>query len=348
METTNVNKIGIKPQSITPQASVMGYIGSYFFSFVIKTATELGVFKGLQQGKKTNDALATHLELDSVSLRRLLRALVAMDLLKVDASGNYEVTAYGATLQPGETPQSIESIANYLLGDFIIEPMMNLGYSIRTGRPAFDNSAWFEAGKINIEQQQVVNRAMEVYSKVSLPTILNSYSFDEFDVIVDVAGGLGQILAGILEANVNSRGILYDLPTTIERAKEYIESVDMTERCELIGGDMFETIPAGGNLYIISKALNDWNDEHVLSALSNIRSAMLNDSKLIIIEMLVDDAHPTKEEVIRDLLFLAVTPGGGVRTQSEFEVLIHRSGLQITRVIPTSDQFCIIECERKQ
>lgn len=243
--------------------------------------------------------------------------------------------------------QSIEPIANYLLGDFIIEPMMNLGHSIRTGRPSFDNSAWFEAGKINVEQQQVVNRAMEVYSKVSLPTILNSYSFAEFDVIVDVAGGLGQILTGILKNHINSRGILYDLPSTIERAKEYIDSVDMTDRCVLIGGDMFESVPTSGDLYIISKALNDWDDEHVLSALSNIRSAMSSDSKLIIIEMLVDDEHPTKEEVIRDLLFLAVTPGGGVRTQSEFEVLIQRSGLQVTRVIPTPDQFCIIECQRE-
>lgn len=331
--------------AVPPQAVVLGSISGYFGSFVIKTAVELGVFRALKEGINTNEELAAYLELDPNALRRFLRALVSMELLTVNESGQYKATAYGATLQPGPTPQSIEPLVDYILGDFIIEPMMKLGASIRTGKPSFDNSSWYKSEEINAEQQQIVNRAMEVYSKVSLPAILKSYSFSEYNVIVDVAGGLGQILAGILQFNPNSKGILYDLPSTIERAREYIESTDVAERCELVGGDMFKSIPTGGNLYIISKALNDWDDEHVWTTLKNIRSAMAVDSKLIIIEMLVDDCNPTQEETIRDLLFLAVTPGGGVRTKAEFAALIKKADLEVNQIIPASDKFCIIECQ---
>ncbi|WP_426448184.1 methyltransferase [Paenibacillus sp. S-38] len=348
METSNVKEVEKNERGgIPPQAVVMGSISGYFFSFVIKTAVDLGVFKALKEGVATKEALSAYLEVDAKSLHRLMRALVSMELVTLNASGQYAVTVLGQTLQPGPTPQSIEPLAEYMLSDFIVEAMAKLKNSIRTGQPSFDNSAWYQAGKVDTEQQQIVNRAMEVYSKVSLPAILTSYSFETFHVIVDVAGGLGHILTGILRTNPQAKGVLYDLPTTIERAQNYIESVGMTERCELIPGDMFKSIPAGGDLYIISKALNDWDDAHVLRTLTNIREAMSGESKLIIIEMLVDDTHPTQEESIRDLFFLAITPGGGVRTRSEFTQLIEQAGMNISRIIPASDQFCIIECEPK-
>ncbi|MFF2910657.1 methyltransferase [Paenibacillus sp. NPDC057934] len=345
MENVKEKEASLNP-GIPPQAVVMGSISGFFGSFVIKTAVDVGIFKALKNGIATNEALSDALGLDSKSLFRLMRALISMELVSLLPSGEYSSTVLGQTLEPGPTPQSIEPIAEYLLSDFIVEAMAKLKGSIQTGKPSFDNSAWFMEGEVNIEQQQIVNRAMEVYSKVSLPAILRNYSFEPFDVIVDVAGGLGQILAGILHTNPKAKGVLYDLPTTVEKAKGYMESVGLSERCELIAGDMFKSIPAGGDLYIISKALNDWDDEHVLSTLRNVCTVMSENSKLMIIEMLIDDQQPAADEAIRDLFFLAITPGGRIRTKQEFTRLIEQSGMKVSRIIPASDQFCMIECER--
>ncbi len=226
-------------------------------------------------------------------------------------------------------------------------PMTEMSYSIRTGRPSFDKimgRGWYENTKDDDGVLSIMDNAMKTYSTISLPDILDAYSFTEHNVIVDIAGGMGQMLAGILDSNKRAKGILFDTPETIERAKDYIKSIGFTERCQLIPGDMFKEVPTGGDLYVISKALNDWDDEHVSCVLRNVKKSMGKDSKLILVEQLANGEVPSPEEVVRDLIFLVCTPGGYVRTKAEFNKLIDKSGLKTSRVMTTKSGFSIIEC----
>ena len=330
-----------------PQKMVMQILSGLIFSMAIKSALELGVFHALSGGSCTLDKMAVSLKVNSSALKRLLRALCSIGILYEDRPNHYNVTPLGATLQVGPTPESLEPIARYLLSESIILPMFEMNYSIRTGKPSFDKimgRGWYESSNENYEGLSIMDKAMEAYSKISLPDILDAYPFTECNVVVDIAGGMGHMLAGILDLNKTAKGILFDTPETIKRAKDYIKSIGLAKKCQLIPGDMFEKVPSGGDLYVISKALNDWDDEHVICVLGNVRTAMGKSSKVILIEQLADEEVASPEEAIRNLIFLVCTPGGYVRTQAEFTKLIDKAGLKTSRVITTKSGFSVIEC----
>ncbi|MEC0599327.1 methyltransferase [Bacillus spizizenii] len=333
-----------------PQAVVMQMVSGLGFSMAVKTAVDLGVFSALKDGRASVETLAESLKLNPSALSRLLRALESVGLVVQEEDCYFDVTEYGATLIPGKTPKSIKPLVDYLLHETVVQSMFKMDYSIRTGKSSFEEiygEKWYENDQLDKEYLKTMNKAMEIYSKMSLPALLASYSFEPYDVIVDVAGGMGQLLTGILSSAPESKGILFDLPKTIESAKEYLASAEVSERCNFIGGSMFDEIPSGGSLYVISKVLNDWDDEHVVSILRNISNVMSDNAKLIIIENVPDAGRLSPEEAFRDLLFLVCSAGGRVRKKKDFENLIAKVGLTLKNVIQTPSKFSIIECEKK-
>ncbi len=338
------NQKEVKP---SPQAMMMRMLGGTTFPLVIKCALKLGVLRVINEGITSDEEIAKHLDVNQEALHRLLRALVAMKLLDEPRPKNYVVTEFGATLLPGPTPQSIEPLALYLLDASMIIPMMNLSESVRTGKPSLEQDeelGWYGSYP---ERAMLMDNAMEVYSKISLPDLLAAYDFSQFNMIVDVAGGEGQLIAGILKTNPNVKGILFDIPETVKRASEYMKAEGLELRCETISGSMFDKIPSGEDLYILSKTLNNWNDKQALSILQNIEAAMSSNSKLIIVENIGTDNVLSIEEVFRDLIFLACSNGGKVRTELELRKLISEAGLELTRIISTSSLFPMMECKVK-
>ncbi|MGC4068681.1 MAG: methyltransferase [Polyangiaceae bacterium] len=139
------------------------------------------------------------------------------------------------------------------------------------------------------------------------------------------------------------RGVLFDLPATIDRAREYLGSRGLLERIELVGGDMFNAVPRGGELYVISKVLNDWSDERVVKILKNTAAAMTTKSRLIVVEDINSDDDVDLHSTLRDLFFLACS-GGEIRGIPELRRLIVDAGLKISRVVPVPGVFSIVEC----
>jgi hypothetical protein len=239
----------------------------------------------------------------------------------------------------------MEALANYLLDDSTLIPMMKLSESVRTGKPALKQDAesgWYHDYP---ERALLMDKAMAVYSSLSLPALLSCYDFSAFRVLMDIGGGVGQMLTNILTANPALNGIVFDIPETVKRASSHIQSQGLENRCQIIAGDMFTSIPAGADLYLLSKVLNNWDDRHALELLKNIRVAMPDKAKLIIVENLASTASPSMEEVFRDLMFLSCSNGGKVRSLAEFRELITDSGLECLQVIATPASFSIIECQ---
>lgn len=331
-----------------PQVAIMQLVSGVGFAFAIKTAVDLNLFSLLKDKGMSVSGLANSLDLKFSSVHRLLRALQAIGLLSKDEEDNYILTEYGKVLLPG-SPKSIYPMVKYMLHETVVQSMLKMDYSIKTGQPSFEmiyGNKYDEnnsEGKSNLE---VMDKAMKVYSRISLPSLLDAYDFQRFNQIVDVAGGMGQLVTGILKSTNIPKGVLFDLPDTIERAKNNVEDVEIFERCQLVSGDMFESVPEGGDLYIVSKVLNNWDDEHVVNILKNIERAMSNDGRVIIIENVPTEDKISPEEAFRDLLFLVCTNGGCVRSKDEFVELIKDSGLKLLNIIKTSSSYCIIECAK--
>lgn len=163
----------------------------------------------------------------------------------------------------------------------------------------------------------------------------------EFELIIDVGGGQGGLLAGILEAHPSLRGTLYDLPQVV-RDPAYLTAAGLMDRCEITGGDFFESLPKGGDVYILKRILHDWGDQRCLEILRRCREAMDEKARILVVDAVLpagDEPHPGK---VMDILMMALTEGRE-RTEQEFRELYERAGLELTKVIPTRSVLSIVE-----
>jgi hypothetical protein len=150
-------------------------------------------------------------------------------------------------------------------------------------------------------------------------------------MVVDVAGGRGRLLATILESNAHLRGTLFDLPHVVEDARQLVSDAGVADRCEFVGGNFFETVPEGGNAYVLRNIIHDWEDDQAVAILATCRRAMAGDARLILVERYVaDDPRETPLVHHADLEML-VNVGGLERTTDEYATLLARSGFRLAR-----------------
>ena len=325
----------------SPEAAMMKALGTMIFPLAVKAALALDILPVLEEGRHASaPALAAHLGIDAAALGRLLTALAAMGVLRRE-DDRYRLTPFGATLLPG--PGSMLPLARYLLDDSVLLPLAQLNTCVRSGQPSLPQdprAGWY--GQYP-ERARLMDGAMAVYSGLGLPALLEAYDFSPYATLTDVGGGVGHVLAGILARHPNVSGTLFDTPATTERALRYLAERGLQGRYAVAAGDMLKAVPAGARLYLLSKVLNNWDDEHCVRILRNIRVAMDQGARLIVIEGVVADANYAAEDAFRDLLLLACSHGGRLRTVEELRRLGEEAGLTILRVIPTSSAFSILE-----
>jgi O-methyltransferase len=170
-----------------------------------------------------------------------------------------------------------------------------------------------------------------------------AYDFDGATVI-DVGGGLGGLMASVLDFHTSARGILFDRPNVIERLAERHMEGSLAQRCTLVAGDFFVSVPDGGDIYILSDVVADWPQELAVQLLHNCYAAMAKDSRLLVIDELAQPDAPV--EFLLDDLQLALVFGGRVRALSEYEALFAEAGLRLQSVIPTWSSMSILEAIR--
>jgi O-methyltransferase domain len=207
--------------------------------------------------------------------------------------------------------------------------------TVKTGKPAFERvygEAFFEYLARNPVEGAIFNAGMTGFSNIDVPAILDAYDFSSLARIVDVAGGHGALLRGILERYQDSRGILCDLPSVTAGATELKRS-DVATRCELVAADFFESVPAGGDAYILKRILHDWNDDEAIHILKNCRHAIAAGGKVLVMEQAVKPSNQPDPAKWMDLNMLTLLTGRE-RTEAEFGDLYARAGFKLTRVVP--------------
>jgi hypothetical protein len=222
-------------------------------------------------------------------------------------------------------------------------PWSSLCETEKNGRPAFEaahGKQLFGYLAAHPSDAAIFNAAMTSISNLDIPTILGAYDFSGFSKVVDVGGGHGMLLRAILERYPTSRGVLCDLPMVIEGAAPIRDSA-VAVRCDFIATDFFESVPAGGDAYLMKRILHDWDDEQAVRILRNCRRAVAPGGKLLVMDSLVMPSNQPDPAKWIDLNMLVLLRGRE-RTEAEFEQLYRRAGLRVTRIVAAT-RISIVE-----
>jgi hypothetical protein len=166
---------------------------------------------------------------------------------------------------------------------------------------------------------------------------------NKIKTLVDIGGGQGAFLAAILQANPHLNGIVYDLPHVIEGAKSDLENLNLQNRCQAIGASFLESVPEGGDAYILKNTLTNRDDEHAIQILKNCYRAMPHGGKLLMVQSVIAPGNQPDLGKFTDLEMLLVTTRGRERSAAEFQQVLNAAGFQLARILPTQCPSSLIE-----
>jgi hypothetical protein len=169
-----------------------------------------------------------------------------------------------------------------------------------------------------------------------------AYPFPEHGLVVDVGGGHGALLAGVLTAYPSLSGAVFDLPHVVAGLDQALASSPARQRIRPVAGDMFQSVPSGGDVYLLKSVLHDWSDEDCESILRVCRAAMSPSSALLIVERLLAGPNKGADTKFSDLNMLVMT-GGRERSEDQFIRLLERSGLRHGRTLNTDSPWSVVE-----
>lgn len=338
-EQTAPNSQSAPPEIVLTQM-ITGSLGSQ----AVYVAAKLGIADLLTGGAKSTSELAAATETDAPSLYRVLRALAAQGIFTETQDRVFALTPTAELLR-SDSPRSLRDLAIFMGEDWHWQVWGRTLYSVRTGKAAWaevhgkEVFPYFEA---NPEAAKIFNRAMTSLSNLAIQAVVEGYDFSSLETIVDIAGGHGRLLTTILAANPSLRGVLFDLPHVIEGAKESVQGTTASARCEFAGGDFFASVPANADAYIMKHIIHDWDDERALKILTNIRSVMKSNGRVLLVESVITPANEADFGKLLDIEML-VSPGGKERTAEEYRELFAGAGLRLTRIVPTKSPYSVIE-----
>jgi len=331
-------------KEIPPPLQMLQLISGFWVSRCLYIAAKLGIPDLLKDGPKSADELANASGTHAPSLFRVLRALAAIDVLTQTGDRRFGNTPLSETLRT-DMPGSLRALTMTDLGEEHYPAWGELLHSIRTGEIAFDKAfgepVWEFFAK-HEENAKIFNDAMSGMTAQAEQALHAAYNFEGIDTIVDVGGGHGGLITSILKRNPNMRGILFDSPQVIEGAKLKIAESGVADRCAVVGGDFFQSVPEGADAIIMKWIIHDWNDEQSIAIMKTCHRALRENGKLILVEAVVppgDEMHFAK---FIDLNMLVMT-GGRERTEEEFRQLYEAAGFRLMRIVPTESPFSVIE-----
>ncbi|HLW71314.1 MAG TPA: methyltransferase [Candidatus Binataceae bacterium] len=335
----------------SPQQVIFEIALNYLVSRCLHVAAELGIADLLKDGPKSIEDLARVTGAHQPSLYRLLRTLAGHGVFAQESPGRFKLTPAAALLQTG-TPDSLLNAVR-MVGDMAGDgswwnAVGNLRADVLTGKPGFDREhgmGFFEYLAEHSDASTWFDRGLANFAAPENATVVAAYDFANFQRVVDVGGGQGGLLAEILKAHPSLTGTLYDLPQVV-RDPAFLKAFGLTDRCEIVGGNFFESLPRGGDAYLLKRILHDWGDQQCLDILRRCREAMSEKARILVLDAVLpagDEPHPGK---VLDILLMLLSEGRE-RTEQEFRELFERAGLELTKVIPTQSVLSIVEGRRR-
>ncbi len=310
----------------------------------IYCAARLKLADYLSAGVDGIECLSTASNTHPVALRRLMRALCSLGIVTEREPDRFALTELGQTLR-SEDPSGVHPWAVMLGAPFVWRPWGRLLETIQTGETAFARifgRTFEEMMALCPEDAEIYNSAMNAGTTNAVSTIVHAYDFSPCELVVDVGGGRGALLQGILEANDRVRGVLFDLPEVVLTAASLRESA-VADRCQIVGGSYFDSLPSHADAYVLKGILHSQSDNDAIKILQNIRQVMRDSGRVVIIDTVLQPLNePSPQKAMMDLMMLTLVPGHE-RTEAEFASLFQQAGMRLSRVIDTTCGNSIVE-----
>ena len=326
-----------------PPAQMIQLLGGFRISQALYAAAVLGVADHLVAGPAPAEVLAERTGTHAPSLRRLLRTLAGAGVFTEPGPGVFALTPLGRTLTSSQ-PGSMRDVAIMFM-ETHYAPFAELTHTIRTGQPAaeqFYGQPFFSWLSRHPEQAERFTGAMANLTGGFKTAAIASLPLDDAHTIVDVGGADGTVLAAILAAHPHLRGVLFDLPHVITDARQALARHGVEDRADCVGGDFFESVPAGGDAYLLSLVLHDWPEQRARQILANVAAAGGSGARLLVLEFVVPPGDGPHLSKISDLNMLAMM-GGQERTETEWHAFLTAADFTGIEIHPTSTPFSVIQ-----
>jgi hypothetical protein len=323
---------------------MIGVLAGFWISRSVYVAAKLSVADLLAAGPKTVEQLAIETGSHAPSLYRLLRGLASHGIFREEQHHLFVNTPTSDMLRT-DVEGSLRYPLMMTMGGEHYDAWGNMLHAVKTGETAFDakfgESIWpfFER---NPENARIFDQAMTDFTRSVDPALLRAYDFSPFKHVIDIGGGHGAMISAIVKKHAHLRGTVFDQPYVAAQALKALAASGLNGRCNAVGGDFFEAVPAGGDCYTMTFILHDWDEQKSARILLNIRKAIAKHGKLLVIDTVVQEGNGQDFAKLMDLNMLAMT-GGRERTAKEFATLLKAGGFQLTKVIKTDSFFGIVE-----
>jgi hypothetical protein len=325
-------------------ADLRRLIVGYRLSQALHVAARLGVADLLNNGPMSVDELARAVGAHPAALYRLMRLLASEGVFAESEPRRFELTALAMPLR-SDVPGSLRARAILDGEEAHWKAWGHLTHSVATGEPAFDRAhgaPFFEYMKAHAAVASSFNTVMTDQNAAAAQAVVEAYDFSGLGTLVDVGGGHGSLLAAILAEYPPLRGILHDQPHVVAGARPTLEAAGVADRCDIIGGDFFASVPAGGDAYLLKHILHNWDEPRCAAILKNGRDALPADGRLLVVETLIPAGNEPSYGKYLDLGMLVLLPGRE-RTEAEYGELLAATGFELSRVIATRSELSILE-----
>jgi O-methyltransferase domain len=309
-------------------------LGDFATPIAIRTVSDLGVADQLVDGPRSAEEIAEAVGAHAPSLYRVLRALACQGIFVETEKGRFGLTPM-ADLLRADHPYSLRHHYQMMVPD--LQAWTTFDHSVRTAGNSFEHvhgQRYWDYVATHPEYKKQFDATIWTMTEHELRVVVPGYRWDGVDTLVDIGGGTGQMLAGILGANPAMSGVLFDLPHVAPGSLPVLEAAGVADRCEIVGGDFFVSVPEGGDAYLLKRVLYDFDDDQSVAILSNVRKAMKPDSRALTLDAIVRSDNRFDVGKLHDLFVLAMGVGR-CRTRQEMTDLFDAAGLRLTRVIPT-------------
>ncbi len=303
----------------------------------------------LPDQSRSVQSLAQQLGVYEATLLLLLRAVSSVGIFAETALGIFTHTERSRVLR-SDAPDSMAGMAKMLGSHWNWAVWQGLDHAVRTGICVFDDifrQDFWSYMQSHTREATIFNEAMTSFSQSLNEAVVAAYDFSHVNILVDVGGGQGSLLATLLQKYPDLHGMLLDLPSVIESTQVFLTGAGVAAQCTCVAGSFFERVPPKANVYLLKQVLHDWSDEQCVQILQNCAQAMRAGGRVLVVEYVLPEPPTTPSPYLFVGLWMKLnTPGGYERTEAQFHALFEQAGLQVLHVHPTTSTHSILEAGR--
>lgn len=279
---------------------------------------------------------------DAAALERVLRRLAEAGIFTEPQTGSFALNDAAEQLR-ADHPSGLRFILDQQgIGGRLDGAWPTLLEAVRTGKAAYADrygaSFWDDLAAhpdLAASFDALMGPAGHGEPDSDIPL---SGGWEQARTVVDVGGGTGSLLAAVLRAQPQTRGVLVDLPGAVARSGPILQAAGVAERVELVGQSFFEPLPAGADVYLLKSILSDWPDAEAEVILRRCAQAARPNGRVV----LLNGVSPDERRPAPELLMLVLV-GGKDRSLSEFRALAGRAGLAVTAATLQSSGRYVVE-----